>query len=86
MSLRAIIDGRSVQSWDISEEDWLALKRRSRTGGSGLAMPCCKARAVPKTAASGLCFFSHHGRRGVDCSSSGHESEHDRSAGRLSRR
>jgi hypothetical protein len=77
MSLRAIIDGRSVQSWDIGEEEWLALKRRSRTGGSGLAMPCCNARAVPKTAASGLCFFSHHGRQSIDgcCSSSGHESE-----------
>jgi hypothetical protein len=75
MSLRAVIDGRSVQSWDIGEEDWLALKCRSRTGGLGLAMPCCQTRAVPKTAASRLRFFSHHGRQGIDGCSGGHESE-----------
>jgi hypothetical protein len=73
MSLRAVIDGRSVQSWDVGEADWLALKRRSRAGGVGLSMPCCAGRAVPKTGASGLRFFSHH-RQGVGCST-GEESE-----------
>ncbi len=78
MSLRVVIDGTSRQAWDIDQAEWDRLRSRSRAGGEGLAMPCCGARAIPKTSSLGFRFFSHH-TAATACPGGGGESErHER--------
>ncbi len=49
MPLRALVDGRELQVWDLTGEAWQELKRRSRTAEAAIRMACCGAPAVAKT-------------------------------------
>jgi hypothetical protein len=60
MPLRALVDGRELQVWDLTGEQWQELKRRSRTAEAALRMACCGAPAIAKTSRSGNPFFAHH--------------------------
>lgn len=57
MPLRALVDGRELQVWDLTGEQWQELKRRSRTAEAALRMACCGAPAIAKTSRSGNPFF-----------------------------
>ena len=62
MPLRCVgPDGQSVQSFDLPEAEWLALRLENRRSRQ-LRMPCCDASVVMKTSARGLKFFSHKSR------------------------
>ena len=69
MPLRALVDGRELQVWDLTGEEWQELKRRSRTAEAAIRMACCGAPAVTKTSRSGKTFFPHHpqGRPATAC-------------------
>jgi hypothetical protein len=41
MPLRALVDGHELQVWDLTGEQWQALKRRSRTAAAAIRMVCC---------------------------------------------
>jgi hypothetical protein len=59
MPLRCLSpDGQSIQSFDLPEAEWLALRLENRRSWQ-LRMPCCNASVVMKTSARGLKFFSH---------------------------
>jgi hypothetical protein len=60
MPLRAMVDGREAHVWELTGEEWLGLKRRTRTAGAAIHMACCGAPAVAKTSRSGNPFFAHH--------------------------
>jgi hypothetical protein len=60
MPLRALVDGRELRVWDLTGEQWQALKRRSRTAAAALRMACCGAPAIAKTSRSSNPFFAHH--------------------------
>jgi len=50
-------DGQSIQSFDLPEAEWLAL-RLENSRSRQLRMPCCDASMVMKTPTRGLKFFS----------------------------
>src|SRR5262245_43880762 len=54
-------DGQSIQSFDLPEAEWLALRLENRRSRQ-LRMPCCDAFVVMKTSTRGLKFFSHKSR------------------------
>jgi hypothetical protein len=60
MPLRALVDGRELQVWDLTGEQWQELKRRSRTAEATIRLACCGAPAIAKTSRSGNPFFAHH--------------------------
>lgn len=57
MPLRALDGDSDVLAFALSERDWLELKKTYPD--KSLAMPCCGARAIPKTSKRGLQFFAH---------------------------
>lgn len=62
MPLRCIgPDGQSIQSFDLPEAKWLALRLENRRSRQ-LRMPCCHASVIMKTSARGLKFFAHKSR------------------------
>lgn len=64
---------KSIIGPDLSSEDWVQLKASSRNGATPLTMPCCGARAIPKTSSTGFQFFAHY-HEGQRCSTGGGES------------
>jgi len=66
-------DDRSIQSFDLTDEEWSAL--RSDNGRlRHLRMPCCEAPLVMKTSSRGLNFFAH--KPGGPCQSKPETEEH----------
>ena len=63
MPLRALVDGREIQVWDLTGDEWTALKRRSRTVATAIRMACCGEHAVAKTSRRGNPFFAHRPQR-----------------------
>jgi Competence protein CoiA-like family len=62
MPLRCVgPSGQSIQSFDLPEAEWLALRLENRRSRQ-LRMPCCDASVVMKTSTRGLNFFSHKSR------------------------
>jgi competence protein CoiA-like protein len=62
MPLRCIgPDGQFIQSFDLPEAEWLALRQENRRSRQ-LRMPCCNAPVVVKTSTLGLKFFAHKSR------------------------
>ena len=59
MPLRALVDGREVQVWDLDRDEWSVLRRRGRTDASTVVMACCGAPGVAKTSRNGNPFFAH---------------------------
>jgi hypothetical protein len=61
MPLRAVVDGREVQVWDLDGGEWADLRRRGRAGmGAGaVAMACCGAPGLAKASRNGNPFFAH---------------------------
>lgn len=62
MPLIAFRAGERLESWSMTAEAWLDLKRSYRT--AGLTMSCGE-EAVPKTSTIGTQFFAH--KSGTDC-------------------
>jgi competence protein CoiA len=54
-------DGQSIQSFDLPEAEWLALRLENRRSRQ-LRMPCCDASVVMKTSSRRLKFFAHKSR------------------------
>ena len=54
-------DGQSIQSFDLTEAEWSALRLENRRSRQ-LRMPCCDASVVMKTSSRGLNFFAHKSR------------------------
>jgi hypothetical protein len=62
MPLRCIgPDGQSIQSFDLPEAEWSALRLENRRSQQ-LRMPCCDASVVMKTSTRGQKFFAHKSR------------------------
>ena len=62
MPLRCVDEhGETIEASACNEEEWKALRARSRTEHL-LRMPCCTARAVLKTSRLGTRFFAHKAR------------------------
>lgn len=74
--LRALIDGADCVSSDISCDEWRRLALHLRRRQQSAVLPCCGARAVPKTSNRGTQFFAHFKR--VKCTSSAETEEHRR--------
>jgi hypothetical protein len=53
-------DGRSIQSFDLPDAEWLALRLENRS--RQLRLPCCEASVILKTSIRGLKFFAHKSR------------------------
>jgi hypothetical protein len=65
MPLRALVDGREVQVWDLTGREWSDLRRRGRAGTAPVLMACCGRPGLAKTSRNGNPFFAHRsGRRG----------------------
>src|SRR4051794_14849007 len=63
MPLRALVEGRAVQVWDLTREEWASLRCRGRAGAAAVVMACCGAPGLAKTSRNGNPFFAHRGRR-----------------------
>ena len=62
MPLRCVgPDGQSIQSFDLTEAEWSALRLENRRSRQ-LRMPCCDASVVMKISTRGLKFFAHKSR------------------------
>lgn len=72
MPLRSIIDGKDINSFDLTKEEWNDLKRNYRT--NDLKTVCCGNNAIPKTSNLGTQFFAHSKRAG--CTSKPETKEH----------
>jgi hypothetical protein len=59
MPLRAQVDEREIQVWDLTGEQWSELKRASRTAPGRIRMACCGGHGAAKTSRSGNPFFAH---------------------------
>src|SRR3954452_11182266 len=59
MPLRAQVDEREIQVWDLTGEQWSELKRVSRTAPGRIRMACCGGHGAAKTSRSGNPFFAH---------------------------
>lgn len=66
MPLRARLEGRDILSFEFSKAEWQELKNASKRNQVQLIMPCCEARAIPKTSPHGIFFFAHYRRGGCD--------------------
>ena len=62
MPLRALVNGRAIQVWDLTREEWTDLRRHGRTGRAAVLMACCGAPGLPKTSRNGNPFFAHRTR------------------------
>ena len=60
MPLRSIIDGKDINSFDLTKEEWNDLKRNYHT--KDLKTVCCGNKAIPKTSNLGTQFFAHSRR------------------------
>jgi hypothetical protein len=54
----AIFGEAEIDAHSLTEQEWVALKSTYVVGE--YTMPCCSARAVPKTSPNGLQFFAHY--------------------------
>src|SRR3954453_21586962 len=63
MPLRAVVEGRAVQVWDLTAEEWAGLRLRAQADTVGMA--CCGAPGLAKTSRTGNPFLAHLGRRTV---------------------
>src|SRR3954454_3781648 len=63
MPLRALVEGREVQVWDLTREEWASLRSRGRAEAAAVVMACCGAPGLAKTSRNGNPFFAHRGRR-----------------------
>src|SRR3954454_5145256 len=61
MPLRAVVEGRAVQVWDLTAEEWAGLRPRAKA--DTVVMACCGAPGLAKTSRNGNPFFAHRGRR-----------------------
>src|SRR4051794_29995305 len=59
MPLRAQVDEREIQVWDLTGEQWSELKRDSQTAPGRIQMACCGSHGAAKTSRSGNPFFAH---------------------------
>lgn len=59
MPLRAVVDGREVQVWDLAGGEWADLRRRGRADAGAVAMACCGAPGLAKASRHGNPFFAH---------------------------
>ena len=59
MPLRALVDGRGVQVWDLTREGWADLRRRGRAETAPVLMACCGRPGLAKTSRNGNPFFAH---------------------------
>src|SRR3954468_18070100 len=59
MPLRAQVDEREIQVWDLTGEQWSELKRDSQTAPGRIRMTCCGGPGAAKTRRSGNPFFAH---------------------------
>ncbi|MGQ5524142.1 competence protein CoiA [Chitinimonas sp. PSY-7] len=73
MPLKFLREGNPVFAFDFSLEDWEALKVESRKH-KHLSMPCCDAKATPKTSKLGNHFVAH--ARVENCAASTETAEH----------
>lgn len=64
MPLRAQLNGKDIFSFEFTTEKWNEFKKSYRN--HIVTMPCCKARAIPKTSKLGTQFFSHYIRDNCD--------------------
>lgn len=61
MPLRALVDGRAVQVWDLTRAQWAGLRRlgREQATSSPVLMACCGRPGLAKTSRKGNPFFAH---------------------------
>lgn len=72
MPLRAIKGDVDVLAYAMTDNEWSELKKHYRS--SGMHMPCCQSRAIPKTSKNGTHFFAHQARG--ECTSAPESEEH----------
>jgi len=72
MPLRSKINGKEINSFDFSREEWNDLKNIYRD--NDLRTICCGNKAIPKTSNLGTHFFAHSRR--TDCISKPEKKEH----------
>jgi hypothetical protein len=66
MPLRAVVDGRAVQVWDLDGGEWADLRRRCRADAGAVLMACCGVPGLAKASRNGNPFFAHRpGRRAL---------------------
>jgi hypothetical protein len=73
MPLKCLLDGKPIFSFALSSNEWDALKDANRRE-KHLLMPCCDAKATPKTSKLGTQFFAHSKTEG--CASPAETAEH----------
>ena len=62
MPLRSVDKhGSIIKAHSCTDDDWQHLRDRARRARH-ITMPCCPARAIPKTSSRGTRFFAHHAR------------------------
>lgn len=61
MPLRCLSSDASIQSFDLSEEDWRSLRDENRARRH-LRLPCCGSQVNLKTSSRGARFFAHKAR------------------------
>src|SRR4051794_14131925 len=78
MPLRAQVDEREIQVWDLTGEQWSELKRASRTAPGRIRMACCGGHGAAKTSRSGNPFFAHRpqARQASACRWAGESTAH----------
>jgi hypothetical protein len=64
MPLRAQLNGKDIFSFEFTMDKWDEFKKYYRK--QTVTMPCCNAKAIPKTSNRGTQFFSHHVRDNCD--------------------
>jgi hypothetical protein len=71
MPLRALVDGREVQVWELTAAEWVDLRRRCRAEVAPVLMACCGRPGLAKTSRNGNPFFAHRsgpsGPAGASC-------------------
>jgi len=72
MPLRTVSETQQFHSFDFNVEQWQELKKTYKS--LGLTIPCCGARAIPKTSVLGNQFFAHAYKG--DCSTAPESQEH----------
>ena len=72
MPLRAILNNKTIQSYNLTKMEWLELKKIYKS--QRLTMPCCDRDAVPKTSKLGTQYFAHI-KRG-ECTSAPETEQH----------
>jgi competence protein CoiA len=59
MPLRALVNGRELQVWNLTRAQWAALRQLGRNQASSVLMACCGRPGVAKTSRKGNPFFAH---------------------------